>query len=329
MRRREFIALIGGTVASWPLTARGQQSERVRRIGVLLGQAIDDQQGQARIAALLKALQDMGWNDGRNVRMDVRWGAGNAQEIIRYASELVATAPDVIVASGSAAVGPLLQATRTVPVVFVVVPDPVGAGFVDSLSQPGGNATGFTIFEYGMGAKWLELLKEISPSIKRVAVLRDAAIAAGAGQFGAIQSVASTLGVELSAVNVRDPGEIERAVSNFARLPDGGLVVTGSSLAAVHRDLIVKLAARHKLPTIYYERFFVGAGGLLSYGPDLVDQHRAAATYVDLILKGKKPTELPVQAPTKYQMAINLTTAKALGLTVSSSLLARADEVIE
>ena len=329
MRRREFIALIGGTVASWPLTARGQQSERVRRIGVLLGQAMDDQQGQARIAALLKALQDMGWNDGRNVRMDVRWGAGNAQEINRYASELVATAPDVIVASGSAAVGPLLQATRTVPVVFVVVPDPVGAGFVDSLSQPGGNATGFTIFEYGMGAKWLELLKEISPSIKRVAVLRDAAIAAGAGQFGAIQSVASTLGVELSAVNVRDPGEIERAVSNFARLPDGGLVVTGSSLAAVHRDLIVKLAARHKLPTIYYERFFVGAGGLLSYGPDLVDQHRAAATYVDLILKGKKPTELPVQAPTKYQMAINLTTAKALGLTVSSSLLARADEVIE
>jgi putative ABC transport system substrate-binding protein len=329
MRRREFITLIGGMVVSWPLTARGQQSERVRRIGVLLGQAIDDQQGQARIAALLKALQSMGWIDGRNVRMDVRWGAGNAQEINRYASELVATAPDVIVASGSAAVGPLLQATRTVPVVFVVVPDPVGAGFVDSLSQPGGNATGFTIFEYGMGAKWLELLKEISPSIKRVAVLRDAAIAAGAGQFGAIQSVAPTLGVELSPVNVRDPGEIERAVSTFARLPDGGLVVTGSSLAAVHRDLIVKLAARHKLPTVYYERFFVGAGGLLSYGPDLVDQHRAAATYVDLILKGKKPTELPVQTPTKYQMAINLTTAKALGLTVSSSLLARADEVIE
>jgi putative ABC transport system substrate-binding protein len=237
--------------------------------------------------------------------------------------------PDVIIASGSATVGPLLQATSAVPIVFTVVPDPVGAGFVDSLARPGGNATGFTIFEYGIGAKWLELLKEISPGIKRVAVLRDAAIAAGVGQFGAIQSVAPALGVELSPVNVRDAGEIQRGITAFAGLSNGGIIVTGSSLAAVHRDLIVTLATRNKLPTIYYERFFVSAGGLLSYGPDLVDQHRAAAAYVDLILKGKKAAELPVQAPTKYELAINLKVAKEIGITVPPSLLARADEVIE
>ena len=329
MQRREFITLLGGGMASLPLAARAQQNERIQRVGVLLGQAANDPQGQARIAAFLQALQNLGWTDSRNIRIDIRWGAGNSDEIRRHASELVAFKPDVIVASGSATVGPLLQATSAVPIVFVVVPDPVGAGFVDSLARPGGNATGFTIFEYGIGAKWLELLKEMSPGIKRVAILRDAAIAAGAGQFGAIQSAAPALGVELSPVNVRDAGEIERAVAAFARLPEGGLIVTGSSLAAVHRDLIVALAARHKLPAVYYERFFVSAGGLLSYGPDLVDQHRAAAAYVDLILKGKKPAELPVQAPTKYELAINLKTAKAMGFTIPPSLLARADEVIE
>jgi putative ABC transport system substrate-binding protein len=329
MQRRQFIALLGGAVVAGPLATHAQQSERTRRIGVLLGQAVDDQQGQARIAAFLRALQNLGWIDGRNVRIDIRWGAGNSGEIRRHASELVAMIPDVIIASGSATVGPLLQATSAVPIVFTVVPDPVGAGFVDSLARPGGNATGFTIFEYGIGAKWLELLKEISPGIKRVAVLRDAAIAAGVGQFGAIQSVAPALGVELSPVNVRDAGEIQRGITAFAGLSNGGIIVTGSSLAAVHRDLIVTLATRNKLPTIYYERFFVSAGGLLSYGPDLVDQHRAAAAYVDLILKGKKAAELPVQAPTKYELAINLKVAKEIGITVPPSLLARADEVIE
>jgi putative ABC transport system substrate-binding protein len=277
----------------------------------------------------MQALEKLGWIDGRNVQIDVRWGAGNSRDISRHATDLAALGPDVIIASGSATVAPLLQATTTIPVVFVVVPDPVGAGFVDSLARPGGNTTGFTIFEYGIGAKWLELLKEISPRLKRVAVLRDAAIAAGVGQFGAIQASAPTQGVELSPVNVRDAGEIERAIAAFGRLPDSGLIVTGSSLAAVHRDLIVKLASRHNLPTVYYERFFVSAGGLLSYGPDLVDQHRAAASYVDRILKGEKPADLPVQAPTKYELAINLKTARALGLTIPLSLLARADEVIE
>jgi putative ABC transport system substrate-binding protein len=329
MLRREFLGLMSGAAVTWPLAARAQQNERVRRIGVLMGQAADDQQGQARSTAFVQTLQSLGWVDGRNAQIDVRWGAGNSEEIRRHASELVALRPDVIIASGSATVGPLLQATSAVPIVFVVVPDPVGAGFVDSLARPGGNATGFTIFEYGIGAKWLELLKEISPRVKRVAVLRDAAIAAGVGQFGAIQSAAPTLGVELSPINVRDAGEIERAVAAFARSPDGGLIVTGSSLAAVHRDLIVMLATRHNLPTVYYERFFVSAGGLLSYGPDLVDQHRSAATYVDRILKGEKPADLPVQAPTKYELAINLKTAKTLGLTVPPALLARADEVIE
>jgi putative tryptophan/tyrosine transport system substrate-binding protein len=327
MRRRDFIGLVGGVAASWPLAAGAAES--IRRIGVLMGQAADDQQGQARSTAFLQTLRSLGWVDGRNAQIDVRWGAGNSEEIRRHASELVALRPDVIVASGSATVGPLLEATSAVPIVFVVVPDPVGAGFVDSLARPGGNATGFTIFEYSIGAKWLELLKEISPRINRVAVLRDPGIAAGAGQFGATQSAAPAFGVELSPVNVRDAGEIERAVAAFARLPYGGLIVTGSSLAAVHRDLIVELATRYNLPTVYYERFFVSAGGLLSYGPDLVEQHRQAATYVDRILKGERPADLPVQAPTKYELVLNLKTAKTLGLTVPQTLLARADEVIE
>ena len=271
----------------------------------------------------------MGWTDGRNVRIDIRWGAGDADRIRKYAAELVALAPDVILATGSAAVGPLLQATRTVPIVFVHVADPVGAGFVESLARPGGNATGFTTFEYGMSGKWLELLKEIAPGVTRAAVLRDPAIAAGIGQFGAIQSVAPSLGVEVSPVDVRDAGEIERAVAAFARAPNGGLIVTASALAIVHRDLIITLAARHKLPAVYFARYFVTGGGLISYGPDLVDQYRRAAGYVDRILKGEKPADLPVQAPTKYELVINLKTAKALGLDVPPTLLARADEVIE
>lgn len=295
-----------------------------------MGQAADDSQGKARMTAFLQGLEERGWTNNRNMQIDVRWGGGNADSIRRDASQLVALAPDVVLASGSAAVGPLLQATTAVPVVFVVVPDPVGAGFVNSLARPGGNATGFAMFEYGIGAKWLQLLKEVLPNLKRVAVLRDAAIAAGVGQFGAIQSVAPTFGVELSPISVRDAAEMEHAVAAFASSSsDAGLIVTGSSLAAVHRDLIVGLGARYKLPTIYYERFFVSSGGLFSYGPDLVEQHRAAAAYVDRILKGEKPSDLPVQAPTKYELALNLKTAKALGLTIPPTLLASADDVIE
>ena len=314
---------------AWPLAARAQQPERMRRIGVLMSLAADDPEAQARIAAFLQGLQQLGWTDGRNVRIDTRWGAGDADDIRKYAAELVALAPDVILATGAAAVGPLLQATRTVPIVFVNVADPVGAGFVDSLARPGGNATGFILFEYGMSAKWLELLKQIAPGVTRAAVIRDPAIAAGIGQFGAIQSVAPSVGVEVSPVNVRDAGEIERAVTAFARSSNGGLIVTGSALAVVHRDLIITLAARHKLPAVYFQRFFVTGGGLISYGPDIIDQYRRAAGYVDRILKGEKPADLPVQAPTKYELVINLKTAKALGLDVPPSLLARADEVIE
>ena len=271
----------------------------------------------------------MGWTDGRNVQIDYRFGGGDADNIRKHAAELAALAPDVILAAGAAAVGPMLQAARTVPIVFVIVPDPVGAGFVDSLARPGGNATGFINFEYSIGAKWLELLKAIAPGVARAAVLRDAIITAGTGQFGAIQSAAPSIGVEVSPVNVRDAGEIERAVTAFARSSNGGLIVTGSALAVVHRDLIITLAARHKLPAIYFERNFVAGGGLVSYGPDYLDQFRRAASYVDRILKGEKPADLPVQAPTKYELVINLKTAKALGLTVPSSLLATANEVIE
>jgi putative ABC transport system substrate-binding protein len=327
--RREFISLLGGAAAAWPLAAHAQQSEQVRRVGMLIGQAADDVDGKARLAAFVQGLQQLGWTDGRNVRIDTRWGGGDADRMRRYAAELVALAPDVILAGGTAAVGILLQATRTVPIVFASVADPVGAGYVDSVARPGGNATGFLLFEYGTSGKWLELLKEIAPGVTRVAVIRDAAIAAGIGQLAAIQSVAPSFGVELTPLNVRDAAEIERAVTVFAKSSKGGLILTGSSLALVHRDLIITLAARHKLPAVYNSRLYVVSGGLISYGPEFTDQYRQAAGYVDRILKGEKPGDLPVQAPTKYELLINLKTAKALGLDVPPTLLARADEVIE
>jgi putative ABC transport system substrate-binding protein len=328
VKRREFIALIGGAVA-WPLAARAQQREHMRRIGVLWPLAADDPISQARNAAFLQALQQLGWTVGQNIQIDYRWSGGNDEVTRKYAVELAALAPEVILASGSAAAGPLLQATRTVPIVFAIVPDPVGAGFVDSLARPGGNATGFISFDYGISGKWLELLKEIAPSVTRAAILRDPAITAGIGQWGAIQTAAPSLGLETSPLNVRDASEIERAVTAFARSPNGGLIVTGSALANIHRNLIITLAARHRLPAVYFERFFVTAGGLISYGPDFLDQYRRAAAYVDRILKGEQPADLPVQAPTKYVLAVNLKTAKALGLEVPTSVLARADEVIE
>jgi putative ABC transport system substrate-binding protein len=284
---------------------------------------------QARNGAFLQGLQQSGWTIGRNVQVETRWAAGDADRLRRYAVELVALAPDVILATGNAGVVPLLQATRTVPIVFVIVPDPVGAGFVDSLARPGGNATGFISFEYGTSAKWLELLKDIAPGVTRAAVVRDPTLASGPGMFAAIQSMSPSLGMEVTPVNARDAPEIERTVAAFARSANEGLIVTGSALVAIHRHLIITLAARHTLPAVYYERSFVGAGGLISYGPDYVDQYRRAAGYVDRILKGDKPADLPVQAPTKYELVINLKTAKALGLDVPPTLLARADEVIE
>src|SRR5262245_47095357 len=295
MKRREFITLIGGAAALWPLAGRGQQPQPMRRIGVLMNTAADDPEGQARIAAFQRGLQQLGWTDGRNVQIDIRWSAGDADQIRRHAAELVALAPDVMMATGSATVGPLQQATRTVPIVFVTTVDPVGGGFVDSLGQPGTNATGFTAFEYGMSGKWLELLKQIAPGVTRAAVLRDPAIAAGAGQFGAIQSAAPSFGVELSPIGVRDAAEIERAVTTFARSANGGLIVTPSALTLVHRAQIIALAARNKLPAIYSGRHFVTSGGLISYGPDRIDQYQRAAAYIDRILKGEKPAELPVQ----------------------------------
>jgi len=328
MKRREFITLVGGA-AAWPLAAHAQQGERVRRIGALHSGAADDRINQARNTAFLQRLSELGWTEGRNVRIDIRWPAADADRIRRHAAELVALEPDVILATGSATVGPLLQATRSIPIVFALVPDPVGAGYVNSLARPGGNATGFINFEYGIGAKWLELLKEIAPGVTRAAVIRDPAISAGIGLFGAIQSVAPSLGLEASAVNVRDAGEIEHAVTTFARSANSGLIITGSALATLHRRLIITLAARHKLPAVYFDRGFAADGGLISYGPDQVDQYRRAASYVDRILKGEKPGDLPVQAPTKYELVINLKTAKVLGLTVPPSLLARADQVIE
>jgi ABC-type uncharacterized transport system substrate-binding protein len=329
MKRRAFISLLGGAAAAWPLAARAQQSDRMRRIGVLNGQAANDPDAQANIAAFLQGLQQLGWTDGRNVRIDHRWAAGNPADIRKYAAELVALAPDVILATGASPLGPLLQATRTVPIVFAIVPDPVGAGFVDSLSRPGGNTTGFMQAEYNLSGKWLELLKQIAPGVTRAAVLRDPAITAGIGQFAIIQSVAPAVGVEVSPVNVRDAAEIERAVTAFARTPNSGLILTASALSVVHRDLIVTLAARHKLPAVYYRRLFVIGGGLISYGADFLDQFRRAAGYVDRILKGEKPADLPVQAPTKYELVINLKTAKTLGLEIPSSVLALADEVID
>ena len=329
MRRREFITLLGGAAAAWPLAARAQQPERMRRIGVLLPATADDPEFQARIGAFLQGLALLGWTIGRNVRIDTRWATANAADIRRHAAELVALAPDVILAHGASTVGTLLQATRTVPIVFPVVADPVGAGFVDSLARPGGNVTGFMTSEYSMSGKWLELLKQIAPGVTRVAVLRNATQGSGTSEFAAIQAVAPSLRVEVSPINMRDASEIERAVAAFAQPSNGGLIVTAGASATLHRALIITLAARHKLPAVYYERFFVAAGGLISYGPDYVDQYRRAASYVDRILKGEKPADLPVQAPTKYELVINLKTAKALGLDVPPTLLARADEVIE
>ena len=327
MKRRDFIAALGGAAVAWPLAARAQ--ERVRRVGVIVPATADNPDFQAWVGALLQTLALLGWTIGRNVRIDTRWATTNAGDIRKHAAELAALAPDVIVAYGASTVGALLQATRAVPIVFPGVVDPVGAGFVDSLARPGGNATGFLTFEYSLSGKWPELLKEIAPGVTRVAVFRDLATPSGTAQFGVIQTAASSLRVEVNPVNMRDAPEIERAVAAFARSPNGGLILTGSGLAYRHRDLIVTLAARHKLPAVYFDRIFVAVGGLISYGPDFIDHFRRAAGYVDRILKGEKPADLPVQAPVKYEMVINLKTAKAIGLTVPPSLLARADEVIE
>jgi putative tryptophan/tyrosine transport system substrate-binding protein len=328
LKRREFITLLGGAAAT-PLAARAQQAERVRRIGVLLPVATDDAEFQTRVEAFLQALQQLGWTIGRNVEIDIRWATANADAIRRHAAELAALAPDVILAHGAPTLGPLLAATRTVPIVFPVASDPVAAGFVESLARPGGNATGFMDWEYGMAVKWPELLKQITPSVTRVAVLRDPAIPTGPAQFGVIQAVAPSLGMDVVPINVRDAPEIERALAAFARSSNGSLIVTPSGFASVNRDLIITLAARHRLPAVYFGRYFVTSGGLISYGNDIVDQYRRAAGYVDRILKGEKPADLPVQAPTKYELVINLKTAKALGLEVPPMLLARADEVIE
>jgi putative ABC transport system substrate-binding protein len=354
VKRRQFITLLGGAAASWPLMARGEQRERMRRVGILMPATADDPQYQARIGAFLQALALLGWTIGRNVLIDTRWATPNAADIRRHAAELVALAPDVILAHGASTVGPLLQATRSVPIVFPAVGDPVAAGLVESLARPGGNATGFMTFEYSMGGKWLELLKHIAPGVTRAAVLRDPTQGSGTSEFAAIQAVAPSLRVEVNPVNVRDGGEIERAVAAFAqaahsvsedpreragdtrpepgssaRGPNGGLIVTAGGAAELHRNLIVTLAARHKLPAVYFQSSFVAAGGLISYGPDPIDQYRRAAGYVDRILKGEKPADLPVQAPTRYETVLNLKTAKALGLAVPDTVLARADEVIE
>jgi ABC-type uncharacterized transport system substrate-binding protein len=327
MRRREFIALLGGA-AAWPLEARAQQGSRMRRIGVLMTTAAGDPEGQARIAAFLQGLQPLGWTVGANAQIDIRF-AVEPERIRQEAAQLAAIAPDIILANSSAGIGAMLQATRTIPIVFAVVADPVGAGFVNSLSRPGGNATGFTNFEYGISGKWLELLKELKPSLKRVAVIRDPTTAVALGQFGAMQGVAPSLGVEVTPVNLANVGDIEQPIAAFARPGNGGLVIFGGPLILAHRDLIIALAAQHRLPALYPNRFFAAAGGLISYGPDFLDQFRRAAGYVDRILKGEKPADLPVQAPTKYELVINLKTAKALGLEVPTSVLARADEAIE
>jgi putative tryptophan/tyrosine transport system substrate-binding protein len=327
MRRRDLITLLGGA-AAWPLAVRAQQPGGMRRIGVLMNTAADDPQSPLRIAAFLQALQELGWSVGRNVRIDTRWATEEAATR-RYAAELVALAPDVILTPAAPIVGALQQATRTVPIVFAGVIDPVGAGLVESLARPGGNATGFTLFEYDIGGKWLELLKEIAPGVRRAAVLRDPATATGIGQMAAIRATAPSVGMEIVPVGLRDAPEIERAVTAFAGSSNGGLILMASRTGTAHRDLIITLAARHKLPAVYWERFFVTGGGLISYGPDSTDPFRRAAGYVDRILKGAKPAELPVQAPTKYELVINLKTAKALGLEVPPAVLARADEVIE
>ena len=328
-RRREFITLLGGAAAAWPLAAQAQQPERVRRIGVLMNLAADDPESQVRIATLLQSLQELGWRDGRNVRIETRWAASKADRFHAHAAELVALAPDVIVAAATPSVAALQQISRTVPIVFVTVIDPVSAGLVASLARPGGNTTGFALWEFGTSAKWVELLKEIAPRVTRAVVIRDAALASGIGQLAAIQAVAPSFGVELSPVDLRDATEIERAVTAFARTSSGGLIVTASPAMAAHRQLIIALAARNRLPAVYAFRFMVTDGGLISYGPNSIDPYRRAAAYIDRILKGEKPADLPVQAPTKYELVINLKTARALGLEVPPTLLARADEVIE
>jgi putative tryptophan/tyrosine transport system substrate-binding protein len=328
VRRRDFIKTVVGSAAAFPFAARAQQPERTRHVGVLMSLAADDKEGQARVDAFVQGLRELGWIDGRNVQIEIRWAPGG-DRARQYAAELVALSPDVILASGGSVVGPLLQATRTVPIVFTQTPDPVGAGFVDSLARPGGNATGFSISDYNIAGKWLELLKQIAPGVGRVAVIRDPGTPQGIGQFSAVQAVAPSLGIDVSPVNASEPGELERAIAAFAHAANSGLIVTGSNFAINHRELIIKLASQHKLPTVYPVRLFVVAGGLISYGPDAIDPHRRAAGYIDRILKGEKPADLPVQAPTKYELAVNLKTAKALGITVSPSELARASEVIE
>jgi ABC-type uncharacterized transport system substrate-binding protein len=328
MRRREFITLVGGA-AAWPLAARARQRERMRRIGVLMNVPSDNSEGMARLAAFLQGLQELGWTVGRNVQIDYRWGSPDADRIRKDAAELLVLAPDVILSSATSTVGALQQATRTVPIVFALVADPVGAGFVETLARPGGNITGFSAIEYGTSGKWLELLKEIAPHVTRAAILRDPELGLGIGQLAALQAVAAPLRVELTPIGVREAGEIERGITTFARLPNGGMIVTASTPALVHRELITMLAARHRLPAVYAFRYFVTVGGLMSYGVESVDPYRRAAAYVDRILKGEKPADLPVQAPTKYELVINLKTAKALGLEVPPTLLARADEVIE
>jgi putative tryptophan/tyrosine transport system substrate-binding protein len=328
MRRREFISFLGGATA-WPIAARAQRGGQMQRIGVLMAISADDAEAQARIAAFVQGLQQLGWTIGKNAQVDYRLAGIDADTLRKYAGELVALAPDVILAQSSPALAAMLQATRTIPIVFALIADPVGAGYVDSLARPGGNATGFTVFDYSMGGKWLELLKEIAPHVTRVAVLRELAVAAGPAQFSAAQTVAPSLGMELRPVDTRDAGEIERAITAFAQGSNSGLLVTGSSSATLNRKLIIGLAAQYRLPAVYFNSLFVTAGGLISYGPDYVDQFRQAAGYVDRILKGEKPGDLPVQAPTKYELAVNLKTAKDLGLTIPPAVLSRADEVVE
>jgi putative ABC transport system substrate-binding protein len=329
MRRRDFIRAIAGSSVTWPFVTEAQQSQKMPRLSVLMSTAADDQESMARYTAFLQGLQELGWTDGRNVRIDVRWGAGDAERMRKYAAELVALASDVIMASGSISLGSLIKATRTVPIVFALIADPVGAGFVRSLSRPGGNVTGFMAFEYSLSGKWLELLKEIAPSVQRVAVLRNPDLVADIGQFAVIQSVAASFGVEPSPIDVRDASEIEDAVAAFAQSANGGLIVAGDPMTQAHRDLIIVLANRYKLPAIYPSRFFAKDGGLVSFGPNFIDEFKSAASYVDRILKGEKPADLPVQAPNKYDLVINLKAAKALGIAMPPSVLGRADEVIE
>jgi putative ABC transport system substrate-binding protein len=330
MRRREFITLASSAAIAWPLATRAQQPERMRRVGIFLaGRAESDPEAQARVRAFVQGLDGAGWIEGRNIRIDIRWGRGLTANLRRFAAELVRLTPDVLLATGGTSIGPLLEATQTIPIVFAQVPDPLGAGIVDSLSRPGGNATGFASFEYNIAGKWLELLKQIAPGATRIAILRDPNVAPGIGQFAVIQAVAPSLRVELIPIKVKDANEMERSVAAFAGSANGGMVVTASAFAVAHRELIIKLAAQHKLPAIYFERHFVTAGALISYGGNSIEPYRLAAGYVDRILKGEKPADLPVQAPTKYELVINLKTARALGLEVPPSLLARADEVIE